>query len=495
MQGRYGTGYENCNHMKPLEIADIQGLIMRAYSTMSEANYVLLRIADAPAAKSWLGQLAPRLASGEKDESAAAIINLALTFSGLKKLGLPPAVLSTFPRELQEGMHSPHRQVILGDHGDSAPEKWDWGSAGKEVDVLLVLIAPSVDSLQALYAQEQAGFAAAGLEVVKRIEATSLTVMREHFGFGGVSSQPYIEGFSKKGSPDNTIKAGEVLMGYENQYDKMPDSPAIGAELDSRQLLPDSLAVGSTLNGKQRDLGVNGSYLVFRQLKQDVKKFWQFIDFKTRRADNSSDPEARLLLAAKMVGRWPDGASLVLAPDKHDDKYREADDFLYAKTDPYGEKCPIGAHIRRSNPRDSKGDNPKQAIKVNNRHRILRRGRSYGPPLAPSMRPEDMLQAEEVPGTERGINFLCFNTSINRQFEFIQQTWTNSPKFDGLYDDSDPLLGKPDPQEGGLKRHFSMPGTPVRKRITDLPSFVETRGGAYFFMPGIKALKVLAELP
>jgi Dyp-type peroxidase family len=480
--------------MKPIETQDIQGLIIRAYSKLSEANYMLLRIEDAQAAKSWLGGIVARISNGEKDEDTPFIINLALTFSGLQKLGLPASVLDTFPRELQEGMHSPHRQAMLGDYGDSAPEKWDWGSGEKEVDILLVLIASSVENLQQLVERERAQWEAGGLAVVKRIEATSLSVQREHFGFGGVSSQPFIEGFSKKGNPDNTIKTGEVLMGYLNEYRKRPDSPLVRAELDPLHVLPDSLTTGTNGNGSLRDLGKNGSYLVFRQLKQEVKKFWEFIDEKSRRADNTSDPEARLLLAAKMVGRWPDGSSLVRAPNKHDDKYREDDDFLYAETDRYGEKCPIGAHIRRTNPRDTKGDNPRQALKVNNRHRILRRGRSYGPPLAPSMRPEDMLQAEEVPGIERGINFICFNTSINRQFEFIQQTWINNPKFDGLYDQSDPLLGKPDPHHQGLNRHFSMPGCPVRKRVTNLPSFVETRGGAYFFMPGIKALSYMASL-
>jgi Dyp-type peroxidase family len=384
---------------------------------------------------------------------------------------------------------------MLGDYGDSSPEKWDWGSAEKEVDILLVLIASSVENLHQLYEQERPQWEAAGLAVVKSIEATSLSVQKEHFGFGGVSSQPFIEGFSQKGSPDNTIKAGEVIMGYINEYNKMPDSPVVEARLDPGHLLPEYRVEGMAANGRQGDLGKNGSYLVFRQLKQEVKKFWEFMDQQTRHPDNSSNPEARLLLAAKMVGRWPDGASLVNAPDKHLDQYRDDDTFMYAETDLYGEKCPIGAHIRRCNPRDTKGDNPRQAIKVNNRHRILRRGRSYGPPLAPSMLPEDMLQAEEVPATERGINFICFNTSINRQFEFIQQTWVNNPKFNGLYDDPDPLLGRPDPQARGLNRHFSIPAIPVRKRVTNLPSFVETRGGAYFFMPGIRALKYLASLP
>jgi deferrochelatase/peroxidase EfeB len=135
-----------------------------------------------------------------------------------------------------------------------------------------------------------------------------------------------------------------------------------------------------------------------------------------------------------------------------------------------------------------------KSIAIGNRHRIIRRGRAYGRPVADSMEPEDILKAEED-DNDRGLHFLCFNTNLGRQFEFIQQTWTNSKKFAGLYDDADPIVGDQDPNDRGETGVFTMQASPIRKRITGVPKFVQTRGGAYFFMPGIRAVRYLALLP
>ena len=125
---------------------------------------------------------------------------------------------------------------------------------------------------------------------------------------------------------------------------------------------------------------------------------------------------------------------------------------------------------------------------------MIRRGRAYGPPVAPTMEPADILRAGDD-ARERGLHFICFNTHIGRQFEFIQHTWVNSPKFDGLYTDDDPLIGDrgaDGKDEGGT---FTVQAAPTRKRVCGLPRFVHVRGGAYFFMPGIRAVRFLAALP
>jgi deferrochelatase/peroxidase EfeB len=171
----------------------------------------------------------------------------------------------------------------------------------------------------------------------------------------------------------------------------------------------------------------------------------------------------------------------VLTPNRDDPALASSNDFLYADQDPHGFACPIGAHIRRTNPRDSLVPR-KDSLTVSNRHSILRRGRSYGAPL-------QRFSTESDDGTERGLLFVCANANIARQFEFVQQTWVNSPKFGGLYDDRDPLLGSHGAEGGTL----TIPERPVRRRLTGLPRFTTVRGGGYFFLPGIRALRFLAE--
>ena len=285
-------------------------------------------------------------------------------------------------------------------------------------------------------------------------------------------------GLLKPGAAENTIAAGEFLFGYPNEYDQLPLGPKLDAALDPHG----DLAAFPGLEGV-RDFARNGSYLVFRQLRQDVRAFWEFI------AKNSPDePQSRAWLAAKMVGRWPSGAPLVMSPDRDAPELAQRDDFGYAASDPYGFHVPFGAHVRRANPRDwFLANDPAQSIQVVKRHRLIRRGRPYGPPLSPTLDPEAMLKAP-ASDAERGLHFLCFNADIERQFELIQHQWMNSPKFAGLSDDPDPIVGA-HPSGTGT---FTLQDTPVRRRISPLPQFVSMRGGAYFFMPGVRALRYLS---
>lgn len=167
--------------------------------------------------------------------------------------------------------------------------------------------------------------------------------------------------------------------------------------------------------------------------------------------------------------------------------------FGYYEHDKEGTKCPIGSHVRRSNPRDTlQNGSPNGALKVSNRHRILRRGRSYGPSLTDDCQPESLMLATDD-GKDRGLQFICFNTNLSRQFEFVQHQWNDNTKFEGLYNDPDPILGIKDHRNKSETHDFTIQACPVRKKVHGLRRFVHVQGGAYFFMPGLKALAFLSQ--
>jgi len=245
---------------------------------------------------------------------------------------------------------------------------------------------------------------------------------------------------------------------------------------------------------------------VVRQLSQDVGAFWKFLVQKAGPpGPNQPADRAAVELASKMVGRWPSGAPLAVSPTTDNALYMDEDEYAYRK-DPLGLTTPIGSHTRRSNPRDSLEPGPggeerltaAESLEVTKLHRIIRRGRPYGRPVADSMKPADILRAldsDNYPIEDRGLLFLGFNANIARQFEFIQQTWINNPKFGGLYEDTDPLMGHRWPTEMARPADaFTQQAEPVRRRITGLPDFVKVLGGGYFFMPGIRAVAELAKL-
>jgi Dyp-type peroxidase family len=309
----------------------------------------------------------------------------------------------------------------------------------------------------------------------------------EHFGFRDGVSQPTIAGTRPDIPGQHSIAAGEFVLGYVNEHGQYTDSPLLEPSADPGRLLGDDVR-GS---GK-RDFGRNGSYLVVRQLSQDVPAFWGYVDEQTRTPDGTTDVPAQTKLAAQMIGRWPSGAALALSPDQDRPELAEANDFGYAEQDAHGLRCPVGAHVRRTNPRDSLPPEPgtDKSIAVNKRHRLLRRGREYGLPM-----PRDPVTGALTPpdgddAAGRGLHFLCLCANIARQFEFVQHTWALNPNFAGLYDDADPVLA------GHLEqgRTFTVQARPVRRRVKDVPAFVTVRGGAYFFLPGVRALRYLAAL-
>lgn len=453
------------------DLADVQGMVTFGYRDLPQARLVLLRAADAGRFRAWLGALAGQVANAAVNPTTAAV-NVALTPAGLRRLGLPDDVLAMFSDEFISEMTTAHRRLVLGDVDESAPERWAWGGPGDPVtDALLMLYAADAAGLSALAAAHSAASRAQGVSEVWAQDTVDLG-RQEHFGFRDGISQPAIEGVQASARPDDVVKAGEFLLGYLNEYGQYTDRPLLPAASDPQALLPEDPA-----GSGRRDLGRNGTYLVLRQLAQDVSGFWRFAEQATSGPDGGSDPAARTWLGAKMVGRWPSGAPLVLAPSADDAALADFNDYRYMATDAAGTRCPVGAHIRRANPRDSLDPRPGSdaSVAVGRRHRIIRRGRSYGLPDG---------------SEERGLLFLCVCANIARQFEFIQHTWINNPKFAGLYDDADPLLGAHQP----YGRTFTVQALPIRRRFPGLPRFVTVRGGAYFFLPGLRALRYLATL-
>jgi Dyp-type peroxidase family len=465
-----------------LDLDDIQGMVAFGYRDLRAACFVLLGIEDAASARPWVATVAGQLALAGANPATVAV-NAAFTATGLTRLGLPAEILAMFSAEFAAGMVSPSRTRGLGDVGASAPSAWAWGGpATAPVDLVLLLYAKDQAALDALYASYSQAFRPSGMVEIAKLD-TSDHGDSEPFGFRDGISQPAIEGLPSAGTPVNAVKAGEFVLGYPNEYGLLTGRPLVPVPAGGERGLPPDTR-GSGLG----DLGRNGTYLVIRQLQQDVGGFWQFVDRVARRArDSAPDAGAGVRLAAKIVGRWPSGAPLTLAPDVDDARMAQANDFGYFHEDPLGLRCPVGAHIRRTNPRDSLDPNPgsQASIDVGNRHRILRRGREYGTQLTPE---EALAGSANGSAGQRGLYFMCVNANIARQFEFLQRTWVNNPKFNGLYADRDPLVSA---QEGST---FTMPGVPVRTRVTGLPAFVTVKGGGYFFLPGIKALRYLGSL-
>jgi Dyp-type peroxidase family len=488
-----------------LDLDDIQGLIARGYGRLPYARFTLVTAQDPAAAHALLSWLLPRVTPAGRFDGDSAL-HVAYTPAGLRRLGLPDSALGGFSAQFREGMTDPNRSRFLGDAGESDPRCWAWGGPQEpSVDGLILLYARSSEILGARQAELAGQLDAAGIAQVTVLDTLELG-NNEPFGFHDGISQPVIQGLprtkgaARAGTPGGrVVPSGEFVLGYPNAYGQLTDRPLLPADDDPHRLLPrDPAGSGAA------DLGRNGCYLVMRQLEQDVEGFWRYAGQATRRPDGSEDPGARTALAAKMVGRWPSGAPLVETPDRDDPRLGDDNDFGYYRTDPLGIACPLGAHIRRMNPRDSLDPQPGTgaSLAVNDGHRLLRRGRSYGagPGAQAAAGPaaagdndhaERLARADGAPGGGTGLHFICLVASLIRQFEFVQHTWLNNPAFHGLYDDTDPLIGSRHPRGAT----FTVPGRPVRRRYRDLPQFVRTRGGAYFFLPGISALRYLDQLP
>lgn len=434
-----------------LDLADLQSGLLHPRPSPYAGAYLVFRVDAAGDGRALIGRLATVIASAAQWSAAArAWLTVALSYQGLRAIGVPESSLATFPDEFQEGMAA--RAERLGDTGASAPEHWEAPLGSKDVHIALAVIAPDAEKRQVLLDEIEAGRRdLPGVTQIWRQDCYALPTEREAFGFKDGISHPAIEGSGIAGSNplETPFKPGEFVLGQVNELDVVAPMP------------------------QPEVLGRNGTYVVFRKLHQDVAAFRRYL-----RA-NATSPEDEELLAAKFVGRWRSGAPLSLAPDR-DDPALGADAtrnnaFLFDADDPRGLKCPVGSHIRRMNPRDA-------VITGDARlHRMIRRGTSYGPPL-----PEGVLEDD---GADRGLCFVFVGASLTRQFEFVQTQWVNDGRFIGAPAEKDPLIGASD---GGCP--FTIPARPVRRKLHGLPRFVTTRGGEYCFAPSLSALRWLSQL-
>jgi len=432
---------------------------------------------------------------GRDQEWDPVPINLAFTFSGLKALQLSEPTLASFPEVFRQGMAA--RAERLGDIGPSAPENWEgvlgldcvhgYFTGGYLVDadddpisedvrrrlrddvsafndnttdrgetlrtILTLLCLPLGMEILHIELGEDP------YDVDRSGRAVRPPYRMEHFGFRDGISQPFVD-----------MNLGDPLPGGGTPSGNRTWTPVAHGEIYLSEKDEDGNKHHLPVHELLRD---GSTFLVFRKLEQDVAAFRAYLA-----SQRPNDRAAQDKLAAQFVGRWPNGTPLIVAPDAPVELGQDPDgllnDFRYAADDPQGRRCPLGSHIRRSNPRDIGGGNDVR------RHRILRRGMGYGGPLLPADSPGD--------GRKRGLLFIAANSRLDLQFEVIQADWINRGEILGQAGlGRCPLTGANlgRPTDSFLESGAVAP-------VTRLPHFVITRGGDYFFAPGVEAMRAIS---
>ena len=491
---------------------DIQGIVRFGHAHLTDASFTLLRIADAAAARAWLAAT-PVTSAEAASPLPETALQIAFTCEGLRCFGLAEDTIAGFSAEFISGVAGEdNRSRRLGDVGANSPALWRWGGPGREPHLVIMLYARP-GGLPAWSEAAKGVHWASAFSVIEvlstRMLGDAAGVSREPFGFVDGISQPDLD-WQQEYAPasltaeyGNRAALGEFLLGYPNGYRIYTDRPLLDPAADPKNLLPRAAD-----DPGRSDLGHNGTFLVLRDLRQDVRGFWQYLEGQANATGLARQP-----LAEAMVGRAMSGKPLMSAVTRQIAGV-EPDDRLNRFTfqaDPYGIQCPLGAHIRRTNPRNA--DLPDGATNWLSRlvrilgfgtqharedliastrfHRLLRRGRAYG-----RLVPDDEALQPAPPEEEVGLRFVCLNANIARQFEFVQTAWVASTKFGGLTQESDPLLGNRQPIAGcPITGTFSLPQpSGAGLRLRDVPQFVTVCGGAYFFLPSLSALRYLASL-
>jgi Dyp-type peroxidase family len=514
--------------------AATQGLVASGFGDLETGRALFLEIGGEKGGGAWLAaleQVAPITNAVPPDKSApdaqprAAAI--AFTGTGLARIGLDEAALASFSRPFREGMFQEDRLRRLGDRrGDEwlttvikGGPKWSANTPRRmtEASILAAHEVPdsghveiamptevTVHALLLLYARDEAAADDWAAQVKAMLEPHGVTIVHrlplvldiegagissEHFGFADGLSQPapYDDGgaVTRGGEPApkhpiQGVPLGEILIGYTNgHHEKAPGPVVPDAERAAAAGLPPHPEAEGLF-----DFGLNGSYMVVRELKQDVAAFWNSMDANTARI-REQDPDhsghvTSDWLAERVIGRDRKGHLLcpggVLpgGPGGLPDN-----DFSFYDRDPQGVGCPPGSHVRRSNPRDGLAPTPKDKqalLDAANNHRMLRRARKYGKKIA-DYRVDDR--------EDRGLLFICLNTDIARQFEFVQHTWLLNSNFATLFNETDPLVGPPG--------RMTIREEPLRRTV-HVETFVQMAGGDYFFLPSLPALKYLGSL-
>jgi Dyp-type peroxidase family len=533
---------------KELDLADIQGNILQAYGRQGFpiARCVLLHVHEerAQQARAFLDELRHKITTAELWPSSRTrhlvdrskvtarkpdvAINIAFTFYGLLALGVPVRSLRGMPDEFQEGMLK--RAPILRDlhtSEQSLQDLWDpiWvaelNNPDKRVHILITLNAnatpqehPSAKAaLEATYqwlvccCGEEKGVTILsghrGPDPHYQDMAVLADPVKEHFGFTDGIGDPVFEG--QYPDPEIMRKAviGQGKLTANQDWVPLATGEFLLGYADEAQ----ETAGGALPNEFSR----NGTFMAYRKLHQNVNAFHQYIDSKASLYAHINAielDEAKETLCAKMAGRWSDGIPLMHAatfaewqaertkietmPSEEKAAYLDLiqRNFSYA-SDPDGSRCPFSSHLRRSNPRDmldptvlpaADGQPPSKATSVlNNRRRILRRGLPYGH-SGPGISDQE----------EHGVLMLVVCASLFRQFEFVQQQWLQYGLDFQSGNDTCPIVGNHANDSKFLIEASSTSEQPPF--ICDrMPQFVEVHGGAYFFVPSLTALRLIAQ--
>lgn len=541
-----------------LDLHDIQGNIVFGYGRWGYpyARYLFFKFNDSGKARQFVSALVPLvtssapLAAQNKGTRPPSTTNLAFTYAGLRTLGLPDQSMRSFPQDFRMGMKS--RKAILGDDGPSDPEHWDpiWKD-NYSVHMLLTINGRSEQDIDARYDQIMdllptqvpgnpppdiellPGHRGAGDPSKLKYQSGSAIFIdgkptaNEHFRYTDGISDPVFKGQDRSGA--ETIGAGKPTR-------KSPTTVDGWEELETGEFVLGHRdeTFEYPIEPMPRLLSYNGSFLVYRKLHQNVGKFTEYIDKQGENygAADAAPEERRETLKAKFAGRWSNGAPLATYPDyasamKFGEEWDAATSTLYGDPDATdeqkaaarvvyedlkvkrrafnyssningdfdsdlsGARCPLGAHTRRTNPRGSLEFETPDAYNtpgaLANRRRILRRGLPYG-------NSDDRTSNDG----DHGIIFMAINTSIERQFEFVQQQWLNYGNDFKLANEKDPLLGNHETDaEGNPAGRAVISGNEQLKQpafmCSEMPRFVETRGGDYFFIPSLTALRMIGE--
>jgi Dyp-type peroxidase family len=469
--GQYRTGLE-IEHMPSstavgvtVDLANVQGIIHHFYARPAW-RHLLFHFNDPAAGRQFLKSLVPLVTAADAGASPAKeqLLNVGLTATGLAALGVTPEVLEQFPLEFREAPDP----VVMGDFDESDTKHWWNGKfATPEIHAIVHLFCNSLPALEAWTSEIRKKAGGGIVELIPTVDGQPITGgltadHRLHFGYRDGISQPEIAWADGPTQPDQ-LNFRNFLLGYST------------AEINSSpQFRPSKPAESRTATSLAQD----GTYSIFRWLYQDVARFNRFLADEAPKlaAPGQTPAEAQELLAAKLLGRWRDGTPLVLSPYRPDPTLADFNDFKYRTADPDGQRCPVSAHIRVTNPRDDELNDFEGPVP-----RVIRRGTPFG----------DRLEGSHDDGHLRGLAGMFFCASIAGQF-YKMTSWmkTNnfSPQYDGHVTEQDPLSNRNVPE---ASRDFRIPTD--RGTVTiQLQDFTRTLGTAFFLIPGLAALRQLA---
>jgi deferrochelatase/peroxidase EfeB len=480
-----------------IDLKDIQGFILRGYR-MPMVRHFLLTVSDPAAARKLLGRLvsgdesdAPQITSaaewhvgfapGPGDDPAEVpghkpdyCLNVGITWPGLialeVKSRVPELSFKSFGAFIAGAAE---RAALVGDTGGSAPQNWigGFGKGSDHVMVTLHALSPQAmktytDRLSALLAEGNAFreiWRVDGMALMDMVDGKPVPTFRVHFGYTDGISMTTVRGGPERYAPDHQQPCEPWLFVLQDEAENY--------------FVPEP-----------REFGLNGSFAVFKMIETDVVGFENYLQSNKHKID----PE---LLAAKICGRWRNGVPLMLSPETDSPAGgitpEEMNNFEYVNADgsgdPRGLRCPVGAHMRRINPRGQPVTGQGEPGGSNNTHRVIRRGMPYGPNYDPSQ-PYD--------GIKRGLLGYFINSSIENQYEFVLGHWANDSEFAGSVrlppKSKDPMIGTQDPAESIFV--IPQPNGASAIKITGFSSFITTRAAAYCFLPSITAIKFISNL-